>query len=562
MKLKVTHSARPCAASTRRASAARPCAGGQGRQRHRRGARQRDRRGSRPGRAAAALPRSGRIPARSARSPRRRLRRRRDRGRGPGRAPGRRGGDVVAPGRHRHRHPGGVARAHGEAQALQRAPPLRRPARRRRRTRPAGRSAGSRRAARRVRRRPAVTVPASPPHSSRIIRVAASIASGSRAGSIPRSNRWRASETIWWRRPDSAIRTGSNSAHSTNTVVVVSSQPVASPPTTPASDCTPAASAMAQSSGGRRVVLAVQRPEALARAAPQHQRVAGELGHVEHMQRPAEIDGEEIGHIDQRVDRPQPDRGQPVGQPARARPVAQAADRAPEDPGAGLRPVDPPVRPAVERGRHRRRRPGLQRADPGRRQVARHAAHRKHSRRDWASPRCRSPDHRARPRRHRACPPARRPAVRRCRNGRRRAPSRAPTAACPRWSRRGSRRSCSVMPVPGMKLPGGANTALHAGARVRRAAHDRHRRRRRCPHGRRAAGRRSGAAPLPAHGRCGTGRAPRRDRSMPSSSRPIRVSVSVIAATGASVSRWVAQPGQGELHRLRPPRAASPAPAG
>ena len=90
---------------------------------------------------------------------------------------------------------------------------------------------------------------ASPPHRSRIIRVAASMASGIRAGSMPRSKRWRASEEMPWRRPVSATRTGSNRAHSTNTVVVASSQPVASPPITPASACTPAASAMAQSSG-------------------------------------------------------------------------------------------------------------------------------------------------------------------------------------------------------------------------------------------------------------------------------------------------------------------------
>ena len=93
-----------------------------------------------------------------------------------------------------------------------------------------------------------VTSPGSPPHSSSTIAVAASTASGISAGSMPRSKRCRASETIWWRRPVSATRTGSNSAHSMNTEVVVSSQPVASPPITPAIDCTPAASAIAQSS--------------------------------------------------------------------------------------------------------------------------------------------------------------------------------------------------------------------------------------------------------------------------------------------------------------------------
>ena len=43
--------------------------------------------------------------------------------------------------------------------------------------------------------------------------------------------------------------------------------------------------------------------------------------------------------------------GQPVLQPLRARPVAQLADGAAEDPGAGLGPVDLPARAAAERGR-------------------------------------------------------------------------------------------------------------------------------------------------------------------------------------------------------------------
>ena len=130
-----------------------------------------------------------------------------------------------------------------------------------------GRSASWRRAASAGSAPAAVTVPGSPPQNSRIMAVAASIASGISAGSRPRSNRCRASETIWWRRPVSATRTGSNSAHSMNTLVVVSSQPVASPPITPAIDCTPAASQITQSSGVDDVVLAVQRAQRFAGAA-------------------------------------------------------------------------------------------------------------------------------------------------------------------------------------------------------------------------------------------------------------------------------------------------------
>ncbi len=88
----------------------------------------------------------------------------------------------------------------------------------------------------------------SPPHSAITIVVAASSAAGSREGSMPRSKRLRASEMMSCRRPLSAVATGSNSAHSMNTLVVAAVLPVSSPPIRPARDCTPAASAMAQSS--------------------------------------------------------------------------------------------------------------------------------------------------------------------------------------------------------------------------------------------------------------------------------------------------------------------------
>jgi len=48
------------------------------------------------------------------------------------------------------------------------------------------------------------------------------------------------------------------------------------------------------------------------------------------VQRAAEVDGEEVGDIDQRIDRPQADRGQAVLQPVRAGTVAQVADGAAE----------------------------------------------------------------------------------------------------------------------------------------------------------------------------------------------------------------------------------------
>ena len=136
--------------------------------------------------------------------------------------------------------------------------------------------------------------------------------------------------------------------------------------------------------GGDGVVAAVQRAERLAAAGPQRQHVAGELRHVEHVQRAAEVDGEEVGDVHQRVDRPQADRRQPILQPLRARSVAQVADGAAEDPGAGLGPVDLPARAAAKRGRDLRRLPRLQRADAGGGEVARDAAHARSSRRGSA----------------------------------------------------------------------------------------------------------------------------------------------------------------------------------
>ena len=114
----------------------------------------------------------------------------------------------------------------------------------------------------------------------------------------------------------------------------------------------PAASAITQSSGVDGVV-ACRSARGMSRRAPGRSVSTSprQLRRVEHVQRTAEVDGEEIGDVDQRVDRPQADRDQPVLQPLRAGAVSHAADGAAEDPGAGLRPLDPPARAAVERGR-------------------------------------------------------------------------------------------------------------------------------------------------------------------------------------------------------------------
>ena len=77
-----------------------------------------------------------------------------------------------------------------------------------------------------------------------------------------------------------------------------------------------------------RVGLAVERQQRLARPRAAHREIAVHLRGVEHVQRPAAVVGDEVGDIDQRIDRPQPDRGQPLLQPVRRRAVLDAAHQA------------------------------------------------------------------------------------------------------------------------------------------------------------------------------------------------------------------------------------------
>ena len=74
-----------------------------------------------------------------------------------------------------------------------------------------------------------------------------------------------------------------------------------------------------------RVGAAVQRQQGLAVARAPHGEVAPHLRGVEHMQRPGAVVGHEVGDVDQRVDRAQPDRDQPLLQPFRRRAVFDAA---------------------------------------------------------------------------------------------------------------------------------------------------------------------------------------------------------------------------------------------
>ncbi len=229
------------------------------------------------------------------------------------------------------------------------------------------------------------------------------------------------------------------------------------------------------------------------------------------MQRAAEIDGEEIGHVHQCVDRAQADRGQPVGEPARARPVAQAADGAAQHPGASFRPIDPPARAGVEHRRNRRRRPGLQRADPSGGEVAGDAAHREAVAAIGGDG---DLDHRVIEPGPGGVGGAHRRVLRQFDDAGM-IVAEAHLARRQQHPRTGHAADLADLERDagaGDEAAGRGEHRLHAGVRVRRAAYHGHDRRRRYPPGRRAAGQRSGAAPLPPHARCGTGPTRRRDR--------------------------------------------------
>ena len=56
------------------------------------------------------------------------------------------------------------------------------------------------------------------------------------------------------------------------------------------------------------------------------QLLGGEPACIEHMQRPVDVEGQEIRDVDDGRDQPQPDRFELGLQPSRARPVAEAAN--------------------------------------------------------------------------------------------------------------------------------------------------------------------------------------------------------------------------------------------
>ena len=69
--------------------------------------------------------------------------------------------------------------------------------------------------------------------------------------------------------------------------------------------------------GVERVGAAVERQQGLAVAGAAHHKMPVDFRGVEHMQRAAAVVGHEVGDIDQRIDRPQADRGEALLQPCR-----------------------------------------------------------------------------------------------------------------------------------------------------------------------------------------------------------------------------------------------------
>ena len=64
-----------------------------------------------------------------------------------------------------------------------------------------------------------------------------------------------------------------------------------------------------------RVALAIERDQALAVTRAPDRQIAVHLGGIEHVQRAAAVVSDEIGDVDERVDRTQPDRDEPALQP-------------------------------------------------------------------------------------------------------------------------------------------------------------------------------------------------------------------------------------------------------
>ncbi len=127
------------------------------------------------------------------------------------------------------------------------------------------------------------------------------------------------------RRPDWAMLVGSHRADSISTSVVPASQPDASPPMMPAMDLDAVRVGDHHRIVGEGVGPAVQGAQALALPRPPDGQRAGDLGGVEDVERPAAVERDVVGDVDEAVDRPQADGAQARLHPGRRRAVPDAA---------------------------------------------------------------------------------------------------------------------------------------------------------------------------------------------------------------------------------------------
>ena len=179
-------------------------------------------------------------------------------------------------------------------------------------------------------------------------------------------------------RPVCAMLIGSHKADSISTSVVFSSQP----DSFAAHDAGERLDALVVGDDADGVVelvgLAVEREQFFAGARAPHDEIAVHLGGIEHMQRPAAVIGDEVGDIDQRVDRTKPDRRQPLLQPFRRGAVLDAAHQAQREARAERRrgaEIELHLDRAGEGALHGLRRALEIFADAGRAEIARNAGH-------------------------------------------------------------------------------------------------------------------------------------------------------------------------------------------
>ena len=131
--------------------------------------------------------------------------------------------------------------------------------------------------------------------------------------------------------------------------------------------------------GVEPVGLAVQSDNLVAFLPAAHDEGACDLVRIEHVQRTAAVEGQIIGDVDERVDGPQADRGQPLLHPGGRRAILDAAHEAQGEGGCQMRVVLREVEfhghRAGERASGGLDRMVLQLAETRRREIARNAVH-------------------------------------------------------------------------------------------------------------------------------------------------------------------------------------------